>query len=110
MVDMRGHPHPPLNIWALAGLLAIVGDIEDPDLMTRLKEEIRQAGHADRICFTGHREDIADVLAALDLLAAPSRWEGFGLMLAEAMAAGVPVLASDVGDTAPPGDVEACTV
>lgn len=27
MVDMRGHPHPPLNTWALAGLLAIFGDV-----------------------------------------------------------------------------------
>jgi glycosyltransferase involved in cell wall biosynthesis len=33
----------------------------------------------------------------LDILAAPSRWEGFGLMLAEAMAAGCPVVASQVG-------------
>jgi hypothetical protein len=27
MVDMRGHPHPPLNSWILAGLLAIFGDV-----------------------------------------------------------------------------------
>jgi hypothetical protein len=27
MVDMRGHPHPPLNAWMLAGLLAIFGDV-----------------------------------------------------------------------------------
>ena len=30
MVDMRGHPHPPLNAWVLAALLAIVGDIREP--------------------------------------------------------------------------------
>lgn len=28
-VDMRGHPHPPLNTWALAGLLAATGDINE---------------------------------------------------------------------------------
>ena len=28
-VDMRGHPHPPLNTWALAGLLAVTGDINE---------------------------------------------------------------------------------
>jgi 4-amino-4-deoxy-L-arabinose transferase-like glycosyltransferase len=27
MVDMRGHPHPPLNAWALAALLALFGDV-----------------------------------------------------------------------------------
>jgi len=34
--------------------------------------------------------------AAIDVLAAPSRWEGFGLMLVEAMPAGVPLVASTV--------------
>jgi 4-amino-4-deoxy-L-arabinose transferase-like glycosyltransferase len=29
MVDMRGHPHPPLNTWTLAGLLALTGDISE---------------------------------------------------------------------------------
>lgn len=29
MVDMRGHPHPPLNVWFLALLLALVGDIHE---------------------------------------------------------------------------------
>ncbi|MGH9660651.1 MAG: hypothetical protein ACRD96_19025, partial [Bryobacteraceae bacterium] len=28
-VDMRGHPHPPLNVWVLAGLLAALGDIRE---------------------------------------------------------------------------------
>lgn len=27
LVDMRGHPHPPLNLWILAGLLAVFGDV-----------------------------------------------------------------------------------
>ncbi len=30
MVDMRGHPHPPLNAWSLAALLALVKDIREP--------------------------------------------------------------------------------
>src|SRR5258708_5619615 len=29
MVDMRGHPHPPLDSWILAGLLAIFGDVNE---------------------------------------------------------------------------------
>ncbi|MGA2181530.1 MAG: glycosyltransferase family 39 protein [Bryobacteraceae bacterium] len=29
MVDMRGHPHPPLNTWILAGLLAVFGDVHE---------------------------------------------------------------------------------
>lgn len=29
VVDMRGHPHPPLNVWVLGGLLAVIGDIRE---------------------------------------------------------------------------------
>lgn len=75
----------------------VIGDGEDKDLLIRMTSLLNGAGLADRIQFAGYRDDMADILTALDLLAAPSRWEGFGLMLAEAMAAGVPVIASDVG-------------
>lgn len=75
----------------------IVGDTEDAALTDAMTARIAAAGHGARINFIGHCEEIADILAALDLMVAPSRWEGFGLMLAEAMAAGVPMVASDVG-------------
>ena len=75
----------------------VVGDLEDRALHARLSEEISTAGQHHVIRFTGYREDMGAVFAALDVVAAPSRWEGFGLVLAEAMAAGVPVVASRVG-------------
>lgn len=75
----------------------IIGDLENPDLHASLASQIDAAGLKKTIRFTGHRDDMGDVLAALDLLAAPSRWEGFGLALAEAMWAGVPIVAAPVG-------------
>ena len=75
----------------------VVGDAEDGTLTRDLRARADAAGLSDRIIFAGHLDGIADLYAALDLLAAPSRWEGFGLVLAEAMAAGVPVVASSVG-------------
>ncbi len=45
----------------------------------------------------GHRRDVADLLAAADLLCLPSRHEALPLALLEAMQAGVPVVASAVG-------------
>lgn len=53
-------------------------------------------GVADRVHLVGRRDDVPELLPALDVFAMPSRWEGFGLALAEALAAGLPVVASAV--------------
>lgn len=44
----------------------------------------------------GHRDDVADWIAAADLVVLPSRWEGMSLSLLEAMARARPVIATDV--------------
>jgi mannosyltransferase len=62
-----------------------------------LKAKVKAAGLSDRILFVGEHTNINDWYAALDLFIAPQRWEGFGLTPLEAMASGVPVIATDVG-------------
>ena len=62
-----------------------------------LKEKVAQAGLSDRILFVGEHTDIDRWYRALSLYVAPQRWEGFGLTPLEAMASGVPVVATDVG-------------
>lgn len=52
---------------------------------------------SDRIVFLGPRDDIANILASIDIFFLPTRNEPFGLVFVEAMAAGVPVIASNVG-------------
>jgi glycosyltransferase involved in cell wall biosynthesis len=54
----------------------------------------QQAG--PEIVFAGEREDVADWLAAADLVAFPSRWEGMSLAMLEAMACARSVVATDV--------------
>ena len=78
-------------------LFVMVGFAEDAELQQRLRQKIAVFGLSDRIRFLGNRDDMASVYAALDLLVAPSRWEGFGMMLIEAMAAGRPIVATRVG-------------
>jgi glycosyltransferase involved in cell wall biosynthesis len=56
-------------------------------------------GVTDRVHFLGHRTDPAALLARADLFVLPSLVEGFPLSVLEAMAAGVPVVATDIGGT-----------
>lgn len=54
-------------------------------------------GLADRVRLLGQREDVADLLHAADMFALASRYEGLGLALVEAAAAGLPAAATRVG-------------
>jgi glycosyltransferase involved in cell wall biosynthesis len=84
-----------------------------------LTVEARALGVLDSITFTGWRTDVPALLEAADICAHPSLWEGFGLTLLEAMAAGTCIVASRVssipevvldgqtGWLVPPGDSEA---
>ena len=51
----------------------------------------------DRVHFLGFRRDVPRILKALDVFILPSRYEAFGLAAAEALRAGVPVVATDAG-------------
>jgi glycosyltransferase involved in cell wall biosynthesis len=62
----------------------------------RIEQAIARLGIADRVTLHGAVSRPRDALEKLDLLALPSETEGFGLVLIEAMAAGVPVVATDV--------------
>jgi glycosyltransferase involved in cell wall biosynthesis len=61
----------------------------------------RELGITDRITILGVRGDVVDLLPGMDAFAQSSAWgEAFPLSLGEAMACGVPSVATDVGDTA----------
>jgi mannosyltransferase len=91
MIDLLpGHP----------GWSAIVAGRATPEhraFEDDLKARVARAGLSDRILFVGEHRDIERWYRALSLYVAPQRWEGFGLTPLEAMASGVPVVATDVG-------------
>lgn len=102
--------HVPEAHYVIAG---------DGDQRATLERLAREAGVVDRVHFLGWRRDAHAVFAALDVLLAPSLWEGFGLVFLEAMALSVPVISTTVsaipevivdgqtGWLVPPRDAEA---
>lgn len=107
------------------GHLVIAGGTLDSERDQRTSGEARrmiaELGIHDRVTFTGHVDDLAPVLAMLDVLALPSYREGFGQVIVEAGAIGVPsvaarsrgtneaVLDGETGLLVPPRDVDALT-
>lgn len=76
---------PALVVW-------IVGEGVEREA---LLDQAGRLGVADRVHLLGFRDDVPDLLAAADLMVHVARVEGFGYAVAEAMAAGVPVVAAD---------------
>lgn len=73
--------------------LAIIGEGESRASLETLAEELRIS---DKVCFFGFREDRIAFLRGFDLFVLPSRLEGIPRCIMEAMAAGVPTVASDI--------------
>jgi glycosyltransferase involved in cell wall biosynthesis len=86
-------------IRAFAGLpvgrLVIVGDGPERPALAMLAESL---GIAGRVEFLGHRTDTPDLYAGFDIFALSSDTEQMPLSVIEAMAAGLPVASTDVGD------------
>ena len=95
---MRGRaaasPGPPrvTGPRSAAALLVIAG--QGP-LQAALRSQAEAAGVAAR--FPGQRQDVPALLAAADVVAVPSAWEGQPLIVQEALRAGRPLVASRVG-------------
>ena len=89
----------------------------DGELRPRLMRLAQELGLSSRIHFLGRRDDIPQLLKMADVYAHSSHSEGFGIAALEAMAAGVPVVVSNLpglaevvgqaGILVPPGDPEA---
>ncbi|MCA0456617.1 MAG: glycosyltransferase [Chloroflexi bacterium] len=102
------------NEYPAAHLLVVGDGLQRAELEAQAKA----AGMMGRIHFLGWRKDAAALMAGLDILLAPSLWEGFGLVLLEAMAQQTAIISSDVsaipevvihretGILLPPRDVE----
>lgn len=115
------HRHPGAR-------LLVVGDVkfsgpetslDNPGFLRGLHELVGSLGLSDEVAFLGERDDVPEVLTALDILIVPSSAEPFGRSVAEAMTMRTPVIATSEGGPAellehgvtgllaPPGDPDA---
>ena len=79
-------------------LLVLVGKGDDKgEEEIKLKEQVERAGLADKVRFLGWRPDVDEIMGCFDIFVLPSLNEGMGRVLVEAMAAGLPIVASRVG-------------
>lgn len=67
-------------------------------LLDSLTEYCQSLGISDHVRFLGARGDVPELLAAADVFVNSSHWEGLSIAMLEAMAAGLPVVATAVGD------------
>jgi glycosyltransferase involved in cell wall biosynthesis len=79
---------------------SVAGDVLEADYFEELKRLVNELGLAERFHFAGGVRDLRGYLARADIFVLPSRSEGFSNAIIEAMAAGLPVVATDVGGNA----------
>jgi glycosyltransferase involved in cell wall biosynthesis len=82
----------------------IAGDVLEPDHFAELQTLIRDLNLSARFHFVGGVANLREYLSTADIFVLPSRSEGFSNAIVEAMAASLPVVATDVG-----GNAEAVT-
>ena len=65
-------------------------------LFEDVKKKYASLNSKNRVVFLGFRRDVPEIMKTANMIVIPSKWEGFGLVAAEAMACGKPVIVSDV--------------
>ncbi len=97
--EQKGHM---FFLKAIPKILQDVPDVRfifvgDGSLRSKLEKMGRELEVNQNIIFTGVRRDIPEILSIMDVFVLPSIFEGFGIVLLEAMAVGKPVVASRAG-------------
>jgi len=81
-------------------LFLVIGDSSEPEYFRELQELVRSQGVGENVRFLGPSEAVFSILKLCDVFCLPSRSEGFSNALIEAMACGLPSVATRVGGNA----------
>jgi len=86
-----------ISTVAKAGLNAKISLIGDGPYYKDVQDWTQKQGYGQVVEFLGERSDVAELLVSSDIFVLTSMYEGFPISILEAMRAGLPVVASDVG-------------
>ena len=93
LLERRAPPELPLH-----GLIVGGEDPKRTAYAAELRDAVQQRGLSDRVTFTGHRDDLRDILASSDAaLSLSTKPESFGRAVLESVALGVPTFGYDHG-------------
>ena len=98
MIARMKHPKDPITLVKAAAMVDKIDIvfIGDGELNDKIVEEAKKLGISKRVHVLGLRKDIPQLLAGCDIGCLSTKWDGFGLVAVEYMAAGLPVLVTDV--------------
>ncbi len=97
LVRHKGHTELAAAMRDVPGAeLWVVGNRLPTDRGENVAATLAEAGLGERLRLLGYREDVAAVLAAADIFALPSHFEGLPMSVIEAMLTGLPVVATDI--------------
>jgi glycosyltransferase involved in cell wall biosynthesis len=96
LVRHKGHPELLVAMREVDAELWVVGDRLDSDHGEDLEPYFAKCGLGERLRRLGYREDVPALLAAADIFALPSHFEGLPMSVIEAMLTGLPVVATRV--------------
>lgn len=99
LIPLKGHRHLIEAVQRIKDDFPKIGIVVvgEGETEAALKRQVTEAELLDRVVFFGLRRDVPSVLLAMDVLAIPSSREGLPIVLLEAMAARLPVIATRVG-------------
>lgn len=99
LIERKGHKYllDAMSVVVKKHPNAVLLILGEGQTKSKIENQSKELGISDNVILAGFRNDIPAVLREIDILVHPARMEGLGIAILQAMSAGIPVIASEVG-------------